>query len=122
MIYVLNWIYQFETRSRERALLFTDFYSNGWTSDQGIASIFSSFPVFPYVAIINEIDKSRKLPCLNKSLKNYHSSFFYGGQLTFGNIKSYLISHGFVSYKYLFCQDSLRGSSHFVDRYMAAIF
>ena len=51
-------------------LLFTDFYSNGWTSDQGIASIFSSFPVFPYVAIINEIDKSRKLPCLNKSLKN----------------------------------------------------
>ena len=76
-------------------LLFTDFYSNGWTSDQGIASIFSSFPVFPYVAIINEIDKSRKLPCLNKSLKNYHSSFFYGGQLTFGNIKSYLISHGF---------------------------
>ena len=76
-------------------LLFTDFYSNGWTSDQGISSIFSSFPVFPYVAIINEIDKSRKLPCLNKSLKNYHSSFFYGGQLTFGNIKSYLISHGF---------------------------
>ena len=63
--------------------------------DQGISSIFSSFPVFPYVAIINEIDKSRKLPCLNKSLKNYHSSFFYGGQLTFGNIKSYLISHGF---------------------------
>ncbi len=76
-------------------LLFTDFYSNGWTSDQGISSIFSSFPVFPYVAIINQIDKSRKLPCLNRSLKQYHSSFFYGGQLTFGNIKSYLLSQGF---------------------------
>jgi len=76
-------------------LLFTDFYSNGWTSDQGISSIFSSFPVFPYVAIINQVDKSRKLPCLNKSLKQYHSSFFYGGQLTFGNIKSYLLSQEF---------------------------
>jgi len=78
-------------------LLFTDFYSNGWTSDQGMSSIFSSFPVFPYVAIINQADKARKLPCLNKSLskQGYHSSFFFGGQLTYGNIKAYLMSQGF---------------------------
>ena len=81
----------------KEGLLFTDFYSNGWTSDQGISSIFSSFPVFPYVAVINQADKSRKLPCLNKSLdeKGYHSSFFFGGQLTYGNIKGYLLSQGF---------------------------
>jgi len=79
----------------KEGLLFTNFYTNGWTSDQGISSIFSSFPVFPYVAIINQIDKSRKLPSLRKSLKNYHSSFFYGGQLTFGNIKGYLLSQKF---------------------------
>ena len=59
-------------------------------------SIFSSFPVFPYVAIINQSDKSRKLPSLNNSLPNdYHSSFFFGGQLTYGNIKGYLISKSF---------------------------
>ena len=82
-------------------LLFTDFYSNGWTSDQGMSSIFSSFPVFPYVAIINQADKSRKLPCLNKSLaqNNFHSSFFFGGQLTYGNIKGYLLSQGFDKVK-----------------------
>ncbi|MDB2317761.1 LTA synthase family protein [Flavobacteriales bacterium] len=79
----------------KEGLLFTNFYTNGWTSDQGISSIFSSFPVFPYVAIINQIDKSRKLPSLRKSLKNYHASFFYGGQLTFGNIKGYLLSQKF---------------------------
>lgn len=81
----------------KEGLLFTDFYSNGWTSDQGMSSIFSSFPVFPYVAIINQSDKSRKLPCLNKSLaeKGYHSSYFFGGQLTYGNIKGYLLSQGF---------------------------
>jgi phosphoglycerol transferase MdoB-like AlkP superfamily enzyme len=76
-------------------LLFTDFYSNGWTSDQGMSSIFSSFPVFPYVAIINQADKSRRLPALSKSLKNYNSSYFFGGQLTYGNIKAYLLSQGF---------------------------
>ncbi|MFQ3332551.1 MAG: phosphoglycerol transferase MdoB-like AlkP superfamily enzyme [Thalassomonas sp.] len=81
----------------KEGLSFTDFYSNGWTSDQGMSSIFSSFPVFPYVAVINQADKSRKLPCLNKSLaeKGYHSSFFFGGQLTYGNIKGYLLSQGF---------------------------
>jgi len=81
----------------KEGLSFTDFYSNGWTSDQGMSSIFSSFPVFPYIAVINQADKSRKLPCLNKSLteKGYHSSYFFGGQLTYGNIKGYLLSQGF---------------------------
>ena len=81
----------------KEGLSFTDFYSNGWTSDQGMSSIFSSFPVFPYVAVVNQADKSRKLPCLNKSLaeKGFHSSFFFGGQLTYGNIKGYLLSQGF---------------------------
>ena len=81
----------------KEGLLFTDFYSNGYKSDQGMSSIFSSFPVFPYVSIINQSDKSRKLPCLNKSLaeKGYHSSYFFGGQLTYGNIKGYLLSQGF---------------------------
>ena len=81
----------------EEGLSFTNFYSNGWTSDQGMSSIFSSFPVFPYVAIINQTDKARKLPCLNQSLiqNRYHSSYFFGGQLTYGNIKGYLLSQGF---------------------------
>ena len=79
----------------KEGLLFSNFYSNGWTSDQGMSSIFSSFPVFPYVAIINQTDKARKLPSLNKSLQGYHSSYFFGGQLTYGNIKGYLLSQDF---------------------------
>ena len=79
----------------KEGLSFTNFYSNGWTSDQGMSSIFSSFPVLPHVEIINQTDKARKLPSLNKSLSNYHSSYFFGGQLTYGNIKGYLLSQGF---------------------------
>ena len=84
-------------RLEKDGLSFTNFYSNGWTSDQAMSSIFSSFPVFPYVSIINQIDKARKLPCLNKSLMEfgYHSSYFFGGQLTYGNIKGYLLAQGF---------------------------
>ena len=80
-----------------QGLSFTNFYSNGWTSDQAMTSIFSSFPVFPYASIINQTDKSRKLPCLNKSLDSlgYNSSFFFGGQLTYGNIKGFLLSQSF---------------------------
>ena len=80
---------------QEEGLLFTDFYSNGWTSDQAMSSIFSSFPVFPYVAIINQLDKARKLPSINESLNDYHSSYFFGGQLTYGNIKGYLLANEF---------------------------
>lgn len=79
----------------KEGLLFTNFYSNGFTSDDAMTSIFSSFPAFPYVSIINQTDKARKLPILNKSLIGYHSSYFFGGQLTYGNIKGYLLSQGF---------------------------
>ena len=81
----------------KEGVLFTDFYSNGFTSDQAMSSIFSSFPVFPYVAIINQSVKARKLPCLNKTLstEGYHSSYFYGGQLEYGDIKAYLYSQAF---------------------------
>ncbi len=82
---------------QQEGLLFNNFYSNGWTSDQAMTSIFSSFPVFPYVAVINQTDKARNLPSLNKSLsqEGYHTSYFFGGQLTYGNIKGFLISQGF---------------------------
>ena len=83
----------------KEGLLFSNFYSNGWTSDQGMSSIFSSFPVLPHAYIINQTDKARKLPSLNKSLTDYHSSYFFGGQLTYGNIKGYLLSQGFDKVK-----------------------
>ena len=79
----------------EQGLLFSNFYSNGWKSEQAVSSIFSSFPVFPYISIIKETDKARKLPSINKSLKNYNSSFIFGGQLSYGNIKGFLLNQKF---------------------------
>ena len=62
----------------DQGYLFTDLYSNGFTSDQGMSSIFSSFPSFPSVNIIQQSDKSRLLPTINKKLSNHQSSFFFG--------------------------------------------
>lgn len=75
-------------------ILFTDFYSSGQRSQQGIASIFSGFPSHPVDVVTHHQDKFSKLPFFtNKIMKlGYKTSFYFGGQLIYGNIKSYLLS------------------------------
>ncbi len=81
----------------EEGYLFDNFYANGWTSDQGIGAILSAHPVFPHSSVINQSDKSRKVSSLSKILmkEGYHTSFHFGGQLSYGNIKAYLLNQQF---------------------------
>lgn len=74
-------------------LYFTNVIASGDRSDQGMAAIFSGFPAQPLTTIISQPAKFQRLPALGKSLKKegYHTSFFFGGQLSYGNIKSYMI-------------------------------
>jgi phosphoglycerol transferase MdoB-like AlkP superfamily enzyme len=90
----------FDALSKE-GLLFTQAYCSGHTSDQGIPAILSGFPAQPITTIIANNSKYPHMPCLNKDLKQigYHSSFLFGGQLTYGNIKSYLYYEGFEEIK-----------------------
>jgi phosphoglycerol transferase MdoB-like AlkP superfamily enzyme len=76
---------------------FDSLYASGNLSDQGMAAIFSAFPAQPYTSIITQPNKFSKLPCLAKTLKKegYSSSFVFGGQLTYGNIKSYMYFNEF---------------------------
>ena len=62
-----------------------------------MASIFSGFPAHPISAITVQPDKFVKLPSLNHILKSagYTTSFYFGGQLIYGNIKSYIIYNDF---------------------------
>lgn len=73
-------------------LFFENCYSNAGRSDKGLASILSAFPAFPGDAIIKNSAKAEKMPNIGKSLKklNYHNEFFYGGDINFANLKSYL--------------------------------
>ncbi len=77
--------------------LFENAYASGSLSDQGMAAIFSAFPAQPSVSIISQPGKYVRLPCLNKELKSagYTTSFLFGGQLSYGNIKAYMYYNGF---------------------------
>ncbi len=87
---------QFDSLAKN-GILFTHCYSSGLRSDQGMASIFSAFPAQPKTSIIRMPNKFQRLPCINTALKGegYTTSFLFGGQLSYGNIRSYMFFNGF---------------------------
>ncbi|OYT16686.1 MAG: hypothetical protein B7C24_06550 [Bacteroidetes bacterium 4572_77] len=76
---------------------FDNIYASGPRSEQGMASIFSGFPAHPISSITVQPDKYNKLPSIIKDFnkKGYHTSFSFGGQLIYGNIKSYIMYNQF---------------------------
>jgi len=78
-------------------ILFTKCYGSGFRSDQGMVAIYSGFPAQPNTSIIKQPNKFSKLPCINSEFKKagYQTSFMFGGQLNYGNIKGYMYFNGF---------------------------
>jgi phosphoglycerol transferase MdoB-like AlkP superfamily enzyme len=93
----LNITPNFDKLAKE-GILFTNLYSSGNRSQQGMASIFSGFPALPITTITEHPEKYRKLPSLTQLLNKvgYRSSFYFGGQLIYGNIKSYIMYNQFA--------------------------
>ncbi|MDB9836077.1 sulfatase-like hydrolase/transferase [Flavobacteriaceae bacterium] len=83
-------------RLSEEGLLFTNFYANGDRTDKGLVALLSGYYPQPKKSIIKIPMKSKKLPLLSKSLKamGYQNSFYYGGDLNFGNMNTYLFGKG----------------------------
>ncbi len=82
-----------EFRKLEKeGLLFDQVLSSGSRSKQGMASVFSGFPAHPITSITVQPDKHLHLPSLVHRLKelDYYTAFYFGGQLIYGNIKSYI--------------------------------
>ena len=81
----------------KNGILFDQLYASGSRSEQGMASIFSGFPAHPVSSITVQPDKVVSLPSLVKDLHGtgYSTAFYFGGQLIYGNIKSYMIFNGF---------------------------
>ncbi|MCX6285576.1 MAG: sulfatase-like hydrolase/transferase [Bacteroidetes bacterium] len=87
---------RFSQLTRE-GILFNSIYASGSRSEQGMACIFGGFPAHPISSITVQPDKFVKLPSLVSEMKkqNYSTAFYFGGQLIYGNIKSYIIFNGF---------------------------
>lgn len=85
----------FDTLAHE-GILFTAIYASADRSAQGLTALLSGFPAQPHRQIMNTPAKAAKLPTLIRDLgrAGYATSFYYGGELEFANIKSYLLSSG----------------------------
>lgn len=85
----------------KQGVLFTNLYASGNRSEQAMTSIFAGFPSTPITAISHNLDKITKLPSLTKILKNegYSSSYYFGGDLMYGGINSFISVNGFDDIK-----------------------
>jgi len=103
-------------------LLFTNLISSGTRSEQGMACLFGGFPGHPISCITVQPDKYPKMPSLNKVLKTqgYQTSYYYGGQLIYGNIKGYIMSNGFdrIREVYDFGDDVIKGKLGVHDEFV----
>lgn len=81
----------------KEGVLFTRFYANGHRSQLGISALLSGFPVIPDNSITDNFEKYSKLNSLVKDLNqaHYYTSFYFGGDLAYGNLKAYLTSNQF---------------------------
>ena len=80
----------------DSGLLFTEIYSPGYRTDQGLASLFNGFPAVPDFSITMEPGKYDDLDFFPRHLKDagYHTSLYYGGDLEFADMKSYFLASG----------------------------
>jgi len=83
-------------RLSKEGLLFTNFYANGDRTDKGIPAVLSGYYPQPVKRIMRMPNKTRSLPMLPKKMAElgYNTSFYYGGDLNFGNMNTYLRNAG----------------------------
>jgi phosphoglycerol transferase MdoB-like AlkP superfamily enzyme len=78
---------------KKEGIYFGNVYASGDRTDKGIAAVLSGYPSMNNVSIIRFPGKSSKLNTLGHFFKEfgYQTSFYYGGETEFANIKSYIL-------------------------------
>jgi len=73
-------------------ILFDGIYASGNRTPKGLPAVLSGFPSHPIQVVVKSWTKSAALPTLSGTLSRagYRSAFYYGGELEFANIKTYL--------------------------------
>jgi phosphoglycerol transferase MdoB-like AlkP superfamily enzyme len=86
----------FNQLSRE-SVFFTNFFANDSRTDKSIVSILSGYPALGKISIIKFPNKTQKLGIISREMAQagYLTSFLYGGDVDFANIRSYLVNGRF---------------------------
>lgn len=80
-------------RISKNSFRFTNAFSSGFRTDQGIISIFNGLPAYPYINILKKFSRLSKHDNLIDEMNkcDYKTSFIYGGESQFSNLKKYLL-------------------------------
>jgi phosphoglycerol transferase MdoB-like AlkP superfamily enzyme len=84
-------------RLTREGVYFANFYANSYRTDRGTLCTWSGYPSFPTSSVMKMPAKTRFLPGLAKSLRaeGYKTTYLYGGDINFTNMRSYLVTTGF---------------------------
>jgi phosphoglycerol transferase MdoB-like AlkP superfamily enzyme len=76
-----------------KSIIFTNFYATGNRSDRGISAIFGGYPSLLSTSIMVYPEKSSSITLLPDYFndRNYHTSFYYGGDINFYNLKTFVL-------------------------------
>jgi phosphoglycerol transferase MdoB-like AlkP superfamily enzyme len=80
----------------EEGLFFSNIYASGDRSNKGLVAVLSGFPAQSTQPVIKSISKLSKLATITGVLgkAGYQSTFYYGGDPDFSNIRAYLHHSG----------------------------
>jgi phosphoglycerol transferase MdoB-like AlkP superfamily enzyme len=76
-----------------KSTVFTNFYSTGNRSDRGISSLLGGYPSLLSTSIMISPEKSSSLTLLPEYFNrhDYNTSFYYGGDINFYNLKTFVL-------------------------------
>ena len=84
-------------RLAAEGLHFKNFYANSFRTDRALVSIHSALPAQPTMSVMDMPRKSTSLPSIAGTLAKhgYSTTFYYGGDINYSNMKSYFMGTGF---------------------------
>jgi len=76
-----------------KSTVFTNFYSTGNRSDRGISAVLGGYPSLLSTSIMVYPEKARSLTLLPEYFNrhDYNTSFYYGGDINFYNLKTFVL-------------------------------
>ncbi len=108
----------------KEGILFTSLWATGPRSEQAMGSIFCGFPAHPISSVTVQPEKFSKLTTITHKFNElgYSTSFYFGGQLIYGNIKGFMLHNGFHRITELkdFGTDVIKGKLGVHDEFMLA--
>lgn len=84
-------------RLTTEGLYFPRFYANSFRTDRALVSIHSGLPAQPTMSVMDMPRKSTSLPAIAGQLarNGYQTTFYYGGDINYSNMRSYFVGTGF---------------------------